>query len=100
MSCPVCEGHNTNSCPVCSGLDTVVCPECGGEGYSRYFAFNIHTRQEIEVSPIEYASLPEDEDIAAANRLTFCQGEAKECKFCGGKGEVYQDHRGDYHKIC
>lgn len=99
MSCPVCEGHNTNNCPVCSDLDTVVCPECAGEGYTKYYAFNIHTRKETEVTPLVYSMLPEDEDTALARRENYCQGDAKECRFCGGRGEVYQDSRGEYHKM-
>lgn len=100
MSCSVCAGHDTYCCPCCSEeLDVVACPECGGEGYTDFKAFNIKTRKFVDVTPETYCALPDDENVALANGRNYCQGDAKECRFCGGRGEVYQDSRGEYHKM-
>lgn len=100
MSCVVCAGHDTYNCPVCSeAFDVVTCPECGGFGETDFLAFNIETRKFVRVSAYTFHSLYKDEDVARFNHQHYCQGDATECRLCGGKGEVYQDHRGEYHKM-
>lgn len=100
MSCSVCAGTSSHDCPCCSEpMDVVPCPECGGWGYTKFFAINIHTRKIVEVTGEAYCAMPDDEDVALFDNKNYCQHDAKECKVCGGRGEVYQDFRGDYHKM-
>lgn len=49
--------------------------------------------------PETYMALPEDEDAARTIGKMYYQSYAEECRFCGGTGEVWQDQRGDYHKV-
>lgn len=98
--CEVCLGINSHLCPECGDqLDKVYCPECRGTGLKRCFAVSVRTGKEIEVMPETYLSLPEDEDIARMMGKRYYQSEADECRFCDGKGEVWQDQRGEYHKV-
>lgn len=87
MSCPVCQGYSSENCPSCSKTETRTCPTCNGEGV-RYYAFNIHTRIEFEVSKDYYYTLPYDEDEAYDMRVDECQCEKISCKTCWGAGDV------------
>ena len=98
--CEICMGINSHLCPVCGEqLDKVYCPECRGTGYTKCFAISVRSGKEIEVMPETYMALPEDEDAARTIGKMYYQSYAEECRFCGGTGEVWQDQRGDYHKV-
>ena len=98
--CDVCLGINSHLCPVCGDqLDKVHCPECRGLGLKKCFAISIRTGKELEVTAETYMALPESEDIARIDGKKYYQSDAEECSFCGGTGEVWQDQRGDYHKV-
>ena len=88
MSCPVCQGYSSENCPSCSDKKQHTCPACNGEG-TRYYAFNIHSRIEFEVSKGYYYLLPSDEDEAYDMMQDECQCEKKVCKTCWGTGEAY-----------
>lgn len=93
-------GINSHLCPACGdSLDKVYCPECRGLGYKKCYAMSLRTGKEIEVTAETYLSLPASEAEARAQNKRYYRSDAEECDFCGGAGEVWQDQRGDYHKI-
>lgn len=89
MSCTVCEGKSlTVECPCCSNVAGVeTCPECDGTGVNHRLAFNIRTRQYVEVTPMTWEILPSDEDRAEAMRWNYCRAE-ENCPYCKGIGKV------------
>jgi DnaJ-class molecular chaperone len=88
MSCTVCRGYDTSKCPVCSEqLEVIECPECNGTGINHRLAFNIRTRQYVEVTPMTWEILPSDEDRAEAMGWNYCRTE-ENCPYCKGIGEV------------
>lgn len=98
--CDVCLGINSHLCPVCGDqLDKVCCPECRGLGLKKCFAISIKTGKELEVTAETYMGLPENEDVARVMGRHYYRSDAEDCSFCGGVGEVWQDQRGDYHKV-
>ena len=98
--CEICMGINSHLCPVCGDqLDKVYCPECGGTGSKRFWAMPLRTGKEIEVTMETYMTLPEDKIEALRRNEHYYQYDSEECDFCGGRGEVWQDARGEYHKI-
>jgi DnaJ-class molecular chaperone len=100
MSCSVCEGRSLIAeCPCCSnvaGIET--CPECEGTGINHRLAFNIKTRQFVEVTPTTWEILPSDEDRAEAMRWNYCRAE-ESCPYCKGIGEVRMLVDGSYEPL-
>ena len=98
--CEICLGINSHLCPECGEqLDKVYCPECRGTGYRKCFAVSTRTSKEIEVMPETFMALPESEDVARMTGKKYYRSYGEECGFCGGIGEIWQDQRGDFHKI-
>lgn len=65
MSCPVCQGYDSNKCPVCSpGAKTIECPTCHGRGVTPWLAMHLETKKIISVTHAAWLILPEDEDEA------------------------------------
>lgn len=63
MSCPVCQGYDSNKCPVCSpGAKTIECPTCHGRGVTPWLAMHLETKKIISVTHAAWLILPEDED--------------------------------------
>lgn len=89
MSCTVCEGRSlTAECPCCSNVAGIEpCPECDGTGVDHRLAFNIRTRQHVEVTPMTWEMLPSDEDRAEEMGWNYCRAE-ENCPYCKGIGEV------------
>lgn len=99
MSCSVCAGHDSSNCPCCGESYSIVkCPECGGDGIDHRLAFDIRTREEIAIEPLTYLALPKDEDDAEAKRWNYCRSD-KNCPFCKGIGEVYQDIKNNHYPL-
>lgn len=91
MSCPICAGYAVTSCPVCGPQERVVtCPDCNGTGMMPYKAFNIHTRNEVEVTRETWVCLPYDEDQAAREGKRYCRADRDICPACQGLGEIEQ----------
>ena len=89
MNCPVCAGYSGVSCPVCGYQPSMqVCPTCKGTGMTPYKAFNIHTRNEVEVTRETWICLPYDENVAEIEGKNYCRGERDICPKCHGKGEI------------
>lgn len=89
-------GINSSMCPVCGDYrepEMVECPDCGGTGYSEYYAVNIDTNEETEVTQLVWDMIPKMESEARASRQRFIKGEREICPTCGGEGEVED---GDY----
>jgi hypothetical protein len=99
MSCNVCRGYDSHDCPVC-GIDSTIekCPECEGTGVNHRLAFNIKTRQFVEVNPLTWMLLPVTEEQAEAKDWNFCRAE-ENCPYCKGLGEVNRDARGELHPM-
>lgn len=98
--CDVCLGINSHLCPECGDqMDKIYCPECRGLGYRKCYAVSVMTGKEIEITAETYMCLPADEYSARAAGRNYYRKDAEECEFCGGTGEVWQDQRGDYHKV-
>ena len=95
MSCIVCMGYDTQNCPVCGDhYEVIACPECEGRGVNMRLAFNIRTRQFVEVTPLTWQVLPSTEDRAEAMGWNYCRAEDN-CPHCKGFGEVYKDRNGN-----
>lgn len=64
------------------------CPHCKGTGH-RYFAEDIRTWDEVEVSEETYYGLPETPEEAESIGRRFCRAEDGErtCPECDGSGE-------------
>lgn len=100
MSCSVCGGHTfSGECPACSEIIGVVpCPECGGTGIDHRLAFNIRTRQFVEVTALTWEILPSDEDRAEAMGWNYCRA-MENCPHCEGIGEVQKYVDGTFQAL-
>lgn len=97
MSCSVCRGYDSSKCPCCSEeLNSIECPDCHGSGFALYFAFNVKTRETIEVSEEEWETLPDDEDSAIAKgvELIQCEEGGTICRTCHGEGKIPEGYSG------
>lgn len=89
MSCTVCSGYDTSKCPVCSEyMEEIECPECDGTGLNHRLAFNIKTRQYVEINPTTWDVLPVTEEEAEFKGWNYCRAE-EECPYCKGSGVIY-----------
>ena len=89
MSCTVCSGYDTSRCPVCSEqMEVIECPECDGTGLNHRLAFNIKTRQYVEIDPTTWNILPATEEEAEFKGWNYCRAE-EECQYCKGSGRIY-----------
>lgn len=66
------------SCPVCRGYVGVECPACGHrcelpEEPAKYYALNIVTRKDVEVTGSAWHALPKDEDDAERQGKRYCR---------------------------
>lgn len=96
MACEVCMGINSDRCPICGKEPEMkTCPDCDGTGYSTYWAIDIRTDEEVEVTPLVWSILPETKEEAESKRQNFIKSECEECQRCGGTGEV-EDEDGPY----
>ena len=87
MSCSVCAGYSSYNCPCCSEeVQMIPCPDCS-DGYE-YFAFNVHTGQQVKVTLSAYMILPYDEDDARAGGQNYYQGPIIGCRTCKGEREI------------
>ena len=99
MSCSICHGYIGVDCPVCGPrMDIVPCPECEGTGINHRLAFNIKTREFVEVNPLTWMLLPVTEEQAEAKDWNFCRAEDN-CPYCKGLGEFHRDAKGYHYPI-
>lgn len=66
---------------------TCACKSCRGTGY-KFYAYDLSSNKEYEVTEEEYQSLYEDEDEAADAGIAIIKGDEVECDECQGIGEV------------
>lgn len=88
MSCSECRGYSVSHCPICSPETRMVeCPDCGGKG-KFYYAFDIDTNREVEVTEAAYRCLPDTEALARKRGQHFVKYDTEVCETCDGEGEV------------
>jgi predicted RecA/RadA family phage recombinase len=98
--CEICKGINPHLCPVCGeSMDKISCPSCRGLGYKKCWAISVNTGKELEVTAETFLSLPRSENEAISLGKKYYQLDADDCALCGGTGDVWQDARGNYHRV-
>ncbi len=97
MACGVCMGINSDRCPVC-GKDTqyVPCPDCDGKGYKKWYAVDIRTGEEVEITDTAWMCLPPTASQAYTKGDNYYRGYREQCDLCDGTGEVEFDPAFDY----
>ena len=94
MSCPVCQGYNSDKCPCCSeGVKGVMCADCQGTGIAPWTAVDVKTFEIKVVSKEEWIAMPDDECEANAVGSRFYRYEegGGKCMTCYGDGKLIVD---------
>lgn len=67
--------------------DYVDCEKCGGSG-RLYYAIELETDKEVEVTQSAYLALPPTEELALSRGQRYYQGDFFPCGECEGKGYI------------